>query len=160
MTPTPTASRGAKRTLPDQSVDSPTPSLDFKGNEQKTGRPPKRSRLQKAQNDPLKDANEKLPEAIVPAPQEGSITASIAQNRDKSASVHLLEDEQAGTPSKRRRVASSDRSTLQSPTPRLSDVPTPRSGQMGPQTFNFGTKPVKKAACSEQNQSQDLADSR
>lgn len=144
MTPTPTASRGAKRTLPDQSVDSPTPSLDFKGNEQKTGRPPKRSRLQKAQNDPLKDANEKLPEAIVPAPQEGSITASIAQNRDKSASVHLLEDEQAGTPSKRRRVASSDRSTLQSPTPRLSDVPTPRSGQMGPQTFNFGTKPVKK----------------
>ncbi|KAJ5940237.1 hypothetical protein N7516_000405 [Penicillium verrucosum] len=144
MTPTPTASRRAKRTLPDQSVDSPTPSLDFKANEQKIGRPPKRSRLQKAQNDPSKDANEKLPEAIVPAPQEGSITASTPRHRDKSASVHLLEEEQAGTPSKRRRVASSDRSTLQSPTPRPTDVPAPRLGPLAPQRFNFSTKPVKK----------------
>ncbi|KAJ5603999.1 hypothetical protein N7537_006955 [Penicillium hordei] len=144
MTHTPTASRRAKRTLPDQSVDSPTPSSDFKANEQKIGRHPKRSRLQTAQSDPLKDANEKLPEAIVAAPREGSITASTPCHRDKSASVHLLEDDQAGTPSKRRRVASSDRSTLQSPTPRPSDVPTPRSGPLGPQKFNFGPKHVKK----------------
>ncbi|KAJ5515783.1 hypothetical protein N7527_007343 [Penicillium freii] len=144
MTPTPTASRRAKRTLPDQSVDSRTPSLDFKANEQKIGRPAKRSRLQKPQDDLLKDANEILPEAIVPAPQEGSITASTPRHRDKSVSVHLLGEEQAGTPSKQRRVASSDRSTLQSPTPRPSDVPTPRSGPLVPQKFNFDTKPVKK----------------
>ncbi|KGO40520.1 B-block binding subunit of TFIIIC [Penicillium expansum] len=156
MTPTPTTSRGVKRTLPDQSADSPAPSTSFKVNEKKRGRPPKRSRLHKAQNEsnegPLKDANEILPEAVVPAPQESSIKASTPRHRDKSASVHILEDEQVGTPSKRRRVASSDRSgndptTLQSPTPRPSDIPTPRSGSMGPQKFNFsahGTKPAKK----------------
>lgn len=151
MTPTPTASRRAKRTLPTESATSPTPSSSLKANEQRSGRPAKRSRLHKAQDEtnegPLKNANEVLFEVVVPAPREGSIKASTPRHRDKTASVHLLEDEQAGTPSKRRRVASSDHTTLQSPTPRPSDVPTPRSGSVAPQKFNFkvhGTKPAKK----------------
>ncbi|KGO74859.1 B-block binding subunit of TFIIIC [Penicillium italicum] len=156
MTPTPTTLRVVKGTLPDQSADLLTPSTGCKANEKKIGRLPKLSRLHKAQNEsneePLNDANEILPQDAVPAPQESSIKASTPRHRDKSASVHLLEDEQAGTPSKRRRVASSDRSgndptALQSPTPRPSDVPTPRSGSVGPQKFIFsahGTKPAKK----------------
>ncbi|KAJ5497312.1 B-block binding subunit of TFIIIC [Penicillium fimorum] len=139
MTPTPTTLSQVKRTLPDQLAGSPIH--------------PKRSHLHMAQNGsnegPLKDANEVLPEDVVPAPQEDSIKASTPRHRDKSASVHILEDEQTGTPSKRRRVAPSNRSdnnhtTLQSPTPRLSDVPTPRPGSVAPQKFNFGTKPAKK----------------
>ncbi|KAJ5200537.1 B-block binding subunit of TFIIIC [Penicillium cf. griseofulvum] len=141
MSPTPTTSRGVKRTLPDQLAGTPALS--------------KRSRLHKVQNGlnegHLEDANEILPEDVVPAPQEGSIKTSTPRHRDKSASVHLLEDEQVGTPSKRPRVAPSDRSdsnytTLHSPTPR-SDVLTPRSGSVVPQKFNFsahGTKPAKK----------------
>ncbi|CAG8903591.1 unnamed protein product [Penicillium egyptiacum] len=156
MTPTPATSRRAKRTLPDESGVSPTPPSGFKANERRSGRPPKRSRLHKAQTGsnegPLRDANGILPENVVPAPQEGSIKTSTPRHRDKSANLHLLEDEQTGTPSKRRRVASSERSgndhtTLRSPTPRPSDIPTPRSGSVGPQKFNFGahgTKPAKK----------------
>ncbi|OQE44565.1 hypothetical protein PENCOP_c002G04970 [Penicillium coprophilum] len=138
MTPTPKTSTRAKRTLPDQLADSPIL--------------PKRPRIRTGRNEisesPLKDANAVLPEDVVSAPQEGSIKAITPRHRDKSASVHLFEEEQAGTPSKRRRVAPSDRSdnnhTLQSPTPRPSDVPTPRSGSLVPQKFNFGTKPAKK----------------
>jgi transcription factor C subunit 3 len=138
MSPILTTPRGVKRTLPDQLAD--TPAL------------PKRSRLHKVQNGfsegPLEDANEILP---VPASQEGSIKMTTPRHRDKSASVHPTEDEQAGTPSKRSRVAPSDRSdsnytTLHSPTPR-SDVLTPRSGSVVPQKFNFsahGTKPAKR----------------
>ncbi|CDM31210.1 hypothetical protein CBS147339_89 [Penicillium roqueforti] len=151
MTPTPTTSRRAKRTLPNEPAASPTTSSSSQANEQRTGRPAKRSRLRKAQNEnneePSKDANEILPEVVVPALQEGSIKASTPRHRDKSASARILEDEQAGTPSKRRRVASSDRATLQSPTPRPSDVPTPRLGSVVLQKFNFsanGTKPTRK----------------
>ncbi|CAI7632540.1 unnamed protein product [Penicillium glandicola] len=156
MTPTPTTSRRAKRPLPEQSAASPTPPSGLKGNGQRSGRPPKRSRLHEAQNgsneEPVKDANEISPEDVVPVLQEGLVNATTPHHRDKSASVHLLEDEQARTPSKRRCVASSDPSgndqtTLQSPTPRPSNVPTPRSGSVAPQKFNFGvhgTKPAKK----------------
>ncbi|KAJ5479684.1 hypothetical protein N7530_005193 [Penicillium desertorum] len=156
MTPTPVTSRRAKRLLPNDSAISPTPSLGSKANEQRDGRPPKRSRLRKAQTGsnevPLNDASRILPEDVVPAPQGDSTKMSTPRHRDKSASVHLIEDEQSGTPSKRRRIESSDRSgndrtTLQSPTPYPSDVPTPRSGSVGPQKFNFGahgTKPARK----------------
>ncbi|KAJ5952735.1 B-block binding subunit of TFIIIC [Penicillium vulpinum] len=156
MAPTPKIPTRAKRTQPDRSEDLPTPSSGLKANEQISGRPPKRSRLSKAQNDSnqglLKDVNETLPEDVIPASQEDSIKASTPHHRDKSASVHLLEEEQVGTPSKRHRVASRDRSgtnqtTLQSPTPRPSDIPTPRSGSVAPQKFNFsapGTKPARK----------------
>ncbi|KAJ5250066.1 hypothetical protein N7489_000476 [Penicillium chrysogenum] len=156
MTPTPVTSRRAKRLLPNDSAVSPTPSSGPKTNGQRNGRPPKRSRLHKAQTGsnegPLDDASGILLEDAVPAPQEGSIKMSTPRHRDKSASIHLLEDQQSGTPSKRRRVESSERSgndhtTLQSPTPRPSDELTPRSGSVGPQKFNFGahsTKPAKK----------------
>ncbi|EKV16149.1 TFIIIC transcription initiation factor complex subunits Tfc3, putative [Penicillium digitatum] len=156
MTPTPTTLRGVKRILPDQPEDLPTPSPSFKANEMKRGRPPKRSRLQKAQDGSieglLKDADEIPPEDVIPVPQERSIKAMTPRHRDKSASVHLLEDDKAGTPLKRLRVTSSDctsndPTTLQSPTPRPSDVLTPRSGSVGPQKFNFsahGTKHAKK----------------
>ncbi|KAJ5841857.1 hypothetical protein N7534_011687 [Penicillium rubens] len=156
MTPTPVTSRRAKRLLPNDSAVSPTPSSGSKTNGQRNGRPPKRSRLHKAQTGSneglLDDASGILLEDAVPAPQEGSIKMSTPRHRDKSASIHLLEDQQSGTPSKRRRVESAERSgndhtTLQSPTPRPSDELTPRSGSVGPQKFNFGahsTKPAKK----------------
>ncbi|KAJ5782526.1 B-block binding subunit of TFIIIC [Penicillium paradoxum] len=132
ITPTPTPSRRFKRTLPDQiTLGSPTPSLTSNTTDFRNEGPNKRSRLNKDQDaneeGPLDVADEITIEDATRGPQEGFIEPITPRHRDKSASIHQLEDEENETPSKRRRVASSDCTTQQSPAPRPSDVPTPRS---------------------------------
>lgn len=115
ITPTLTPSRRARRTLPDgKNVGSPTPSSTSNMNDARNERPHKKFRLHDARVErgerTLHDDNGIPLEDALQASQDISIGASTPRHRDKSVSIHLIEDEQESTPSKRRRIASPDRS--------------------------------------------------
>lgn len=155
ITPTPTPSRRGKRTLPDQmTIASPTPSAASTINDFKNERPYKRSRLQNSHDEsnegPGNATNKTSLEHALTRPQELPTEANTPHHRDKSSGIHSLEDEQAETSSKRRRVLSTDRSDAnstaqRSPAPRLSDVTSPRPGAGGPRETipSSGTKSAK-----------------
>jgi hypothetical protein len=145
VTPSPIPLRPGKRNLSDEpTARSPTPSSGLITNGLGNERLHKRPRLHEAHNGSkegsLEVGNEVSPGDIVPVPQMDSDEASKLSHRDKSASVHLLEDEQTGTPSKRLRLASSG-PTQQSPTPRPSTVTV----GLRKVRSNVGTQPAKAA---------------
>ncbi|OQD90388.1 hypothetical protein PENANT_c001G01337 [Penicillium antarcticum] len=97
-----------------RTVNSPGPSSTPNRNGLEPERPSKRPRVQYAQGEDnhvsLEPPEGTLPENAVVVSTENLAAVTTTRHRDRTASVHPLDDEQSQTPSKRRRVGDSNRS--------------------------------------------------
>ncbi|KAJ5121570.1 B-block binding subunit of TFIIIC [Penicillium bovifimosum] len=122
---------------------SPTPSSSLVASGSGNERPHKRPRLHEAHNGgretSVEMANEVPPADRTPGHDMNYDEASRLGHHNKSASVHLLEDGQSQTPSKRPRLES-PAPTQQSSTPRPSTV----TAGLRKLQSNAGTQPAKE----------------
>ncbi|KAJ5563507.1 hypothetical protein N7535_008671 [Penicillium sp. DV-2018c] len=121
VTPSPIPLWPGERVASDEpTVHTPIPSSGLTTGGMENERPHKRPRLHEAHSGgregPLELANQVPPAARARLHDMDYDEESKLNHRDKSASVHLLEDVQTETPSKRPRLASFN-PTQQSPTP-------------------------------------------